>query len=144
MGTRFEEVINMALISIQDYKLDKLYRKDPDAFEEITQGFLLRGLPEFYSCRHSLDYDMTTKEFRETLTNMEISILADLWVYQWFDWHVNQVTQWELKMTPSDFKHYSEAENLKQKMEYKDRQREKFNQKIVDYQIANMDWKNIF
>ena len=101
---------------------------------------MLRGLPQFTNCKTPLTYDTTTQSFTNTLTPLEISILADLWVYEWFEWHVQNVTQFENKMTPSDFKHYSEAENLKQKSEYLDRLREKYSQKMVNYDLLNIDW----
>lgn len=140
MATTFNDIIDMALITIQDYKLNNLYQTNPKDFQAITNAFLLKGLPEFYNCKTPLTYDSTTQSFNNTLTPLEISILSDLWVYEWFNWHIQNVTQFENKMTPSDFKHYSEAENLKQKSEYLDKLREKHNQKMVDYDLKNIDW----
>lgn len=140
MGTTFDSIIDLALVSIQDYKLDKLCVTSPDNFEKITNAFLIRGLPNFTCCKKSLAYDTAERKFVVDLEPLEISILADLWVYEWMNWHVNNVTQFENKMTPSDFKHYSEAENLKQKSEQLDKIREKFNQKMIDYQLKYNDW----
>lgn len=142
MATKFSDIIDMALLTIQDYKLDTLYTTNPEDFNAITNGFLLRGLPEFTNCKNSLAYDSDTQQFTSTLTPLEISILADLWVYEWFNFHVQNVTQFENKMTPSDFKHFSEAENLKQKSEYLDRLREKHSQKMTDYSLFNLDWSS--
>lgn len=138
--TSFDTVIDLAMATIQDYKLNNLYDASENDFATITNAFLIRGIPEFTNCKHSLAYDTTQKAFLADLTPMEISILADLWVYEWMSWHVNNVTQFQGKMSPSDFKHYSEAENLKQKSEYLDRIREKFNQKMVDYSLQTIDW----
>ena len=140
MATTFSEIIDVALVTIQDYKLNSLYQTNPEDFQTITNAFLLRGLPQFINCKTPLTYDMGAQTFTNTLSPLEISILADLWVYEWFEWHVQNVTQFENKMTPSDFKHYSEAENLKQKSEYLDRLREKHSQKMVDYGLLNVDW----
>lgn len=140
MATSFDTIIDMAMITIQDYKLDKLYAVNSTNFETITSAFLLKGLPEFTNCKSSLAYDLPNKTFTADLTPLEISILADLWVYEWFAWHVQNVTQFENKMTPSDFKHFSESANLKEKSEYLDRAREKFKQKMVDYDFATLDW----
>lgn len=135
MATTFDEIIDMALTSIQDYKLDALANdaNNQSAFQTITEGFLLRGLPEFNTCRQSLAYDASSRTFVSTFTAMEISILADLWVEKWLEWKVNNITQFELKMTTSDFKHFSEAENLKQKSDWLDRIRERVKQKMTDY-----------
>lgn len=142
MATTFSDIIDIALITIQDYKLNNLYQTNPADFQTITNAFLLKGLPEFTNCKTPLTYDLATQSFTNTLSPMEISILADLWVYEWFNWHIQNVTQFENKMTPSDFKHYSEAENLKQKSEYLDKLREKHSQKMVDYDLKNTDWKS--
>ena len=144
MATPFENIIDMALASIQDYKLNNLFKTNPKDFDTITNGFLVKGLPEFGCCKTDLSYDISKKEFSKDLSLLEISILSDLWVYEWFNWHVQNVTQFENSMTPSDFKHHSKAENLKQKSEYLDRLREKHSQKMVDYQIKNLDsWANL-
>lgn len=142
MATSFSEIIDMALITIQDYKLDNLYSEDPDSFESITQAFLLKGLPQFTNCKTPLTYDLSTQSFSNDLKPIEISILADLWVAEWFAWHVQNVTQFENKMTPSDFKHFSESQNLREKSEYLDRLREKFNQKMIDYDLKHFDWSS--
>lgn len=143
MATSFDTIIDMALVSIQDYKLNNLFKTNATDFETITNGFLMKGLPNFSCCRTALSYDVSKKEFTKELSPLEISILSDLWVYEWFNWHVQNVTQFENSMTPSDFKHHSKAENLKQKSEYLDKLREKHSQKIVDYQLKNIDnWAN--
>lgn len=142
MATTFSDIIDVALVTIQDYKLNSLYQTNPEDFQTITNAFLLRGLPQFTNCKTPLTYDLTGQTFLNTLSPLEISILADLWVYKWFEWHIQNVTQFENKMTPSDFKHYSEAENLKQKAEYLDRLREKHSQKMTDYSLQNLDWES--
>ena len=138
MATTFDQIIDMALLSVKDYKLDELSQTSSSDFQTITEGFLLRGLPEFTTCRQSLAYDLTARTFVSTLTDMEISILADLWVEEWMRQQVNNVTQFKLKMTTTDFKHYSEAENLKQKAEWLDRIREKVKQKMTDYDLQDL------
>lgn len=142
MATSFDDVIDIALITIQDYKLDKLYLDDKEKFNIITSAFLLKSLPNFTNCKTSLTYDLDRKTFLNDLSPLEISILSDLWVYEWFNWHIQNVTQFENKMTPSDFKHYSESANLKEKSEYLDKMREKYNQKMLDYSLKNLDSLN--
>ena len=138
--TSFDTIIDLAMATIQDYKLNNLYDSSQDDFATITNAFLVRGLPEFTNCKSSLAYDSNQHAFLADLSPLEISILADLWVYEWFNWHVQNVTQFQGKMSPSDFKHYSEAENLKQKSEYMDKIREKIKKKMVDYSLQTVDW----
>lgn len=138
MATSFDTIIDMALLSIKDYKLDQVATTSQSDFQTITDGFLLRGLPEFTDCRQSLEYDATARVFASDLTDLEISILADLWIEEWMRQQVQNVTQFQLKMTTTDFKHYSEAENLKQKQETLDKIREKVKQKMVDYELLDI------
>jgi hypothetical protein len=140
MATKFSDIVDVALTTVQDYKLDNIYQTSPDDFATITNAFLLRGLPTFYKCKTPLTYDLDAGEFTNDLSIFEISILADLWVYQWFEWHVQKVTQFENSMTPNDFKHHSKAENLKQKSEYLDKIREKYSQKITNYCEQTANW----
>jgi hypothetical protein len=139
MATPFSSVIDLAIMSIQDYKLNKLFKTNTEAFDDITNAFLIKGVPKFTNCRSALTYDLDKHEFASDLSPLELSILSDLWVYEWFNWHVQNVTQFENSMTPSDFKHHSKAENLKQKSEHLDRLREKYSQKMVDYGLTNLD-----
>lgn len=144
MGTSFDDVIDMGLITIQDYKLDNLLNiNNGTAFQTFCDGLLIRSLPTFYQCVTDLSYDATSRTFTNILSSLEISILADIFVYTWFERVVNNITQIENKMSPSDFKHYSEAENLKQKSEYKDKMREMYSQKINEYLHLNADWSSM-
>lgn len=143
MATSFDDVIDLALLTIQDYKLDKLANTNSTAFQTFCDGILIRSLPTFYQCVNDLTYNTTSRTFNGTLSNMEISILADIFVYTWFERIVNNVTQMENKMSPTDFKHYSEAENLKQKSEYKDKMREMYSQKINEYLHEVADWSSM-
>ena len=138
MATTFDEIIDMGLSRVQDYKLDELYTVNSAYFQVITDAFLKNHLADFSSCRQSLAYDVNTRTFVSTFTIQEKSILAELWVYSWFEWHINNVTQFENVLTDNDYKRHSAAENLKQKSEYFDRIREKYSQSINDYQLANL------
>ena len=78
MATPFENIIDMALDSIQDYKLNNLFKTNPKDFDTITNGFLVKGLPEFGCCKTDLSYDISKKEFSKDLSLLEISILSYL------------------------------------------------------------------
>ena len=142
MATSFDTIIDNALLVIQDYKLNALSTTSQNDFKLITEGFLLRGLPEFKNCKTDLSYNLETSTFINTLSTMEIKILSDLWVEQWLLHQIQNLTQLQNKMTPTDFKHLSEAENLKQKSEYVDKIREKYRQEMTDYSYNNVNWIN--
>ena len=139
MATSFDSIKDLALIIIRDYKLDKLYEKSADNFQKYTDGMLIKSIPKFVECLQPLDYDMETREFANELTLKEQSILADWFVYTWLESNVNDVTQFNLHLTNTDFKHYAEANNLDAKSEYLDRMREKIKQDSLDYQNENID-----
>ena len=83
MPTSFDQVIDLALVTVDDYKLVKLYNQSQQGFQKWCDGFLLSAIPNFFQCRQSLDYDLTARQFVSELTNTEISILADLWIIEW-------------------------------------------------------------
>ena len=146
MGTLFEEIYDRALVIIEDYRLNALAVNDYEAFLTHLQGILERSIPYFTPCNIDLTYskevDPDTSEevmaFKETLNNMEINILSSIMVYNWFSRKVNDVTQFQGHLNNKEFKTHSEASNLKEKSEYLDRLREKFNQDITDYQLASI------
>lgn len=140
MATPFEDVIDLALVRIQDYKLNKLYQT-PILWQDYLNGFLINAISEFRNCKQSLEYDLVALTFNSNLTNYEIAILASWFVYYWFEREVNNVEQFNEHLTDTDFKHYSEAQNLKEKSLYKDKSREIAMQKMEDYGMDNVKWK---
>jgi hypothetical protein len=148
MPTLFEDIYDLFLISVRDFKLDKLSQyseqNSTNDFETYLQGFLLRSCHHFTNCTKDLtDYVLTpTAQFNQTLSLREQNILADLMVIAWFDKELNDVSQFSLHLSNSDFKTYSEAQNLKEKSERADRLREKISQDMVDYGLLNVDWNS--
>ena len=142
MATSFDEIIDLGLSTIQDYKLNNLYQDNPESFQIITSTWLTTALAEFTLCKTPLTYNLESRTFNNDLSSLEVSILADLWVYEWFTFHINKVTQFENSMTPSDYSHHSKAENLKQKSEFLDKIRERFSQKMQEYDLQTFDWSN--
>ena len=138
MGTSFDDIIDLALISIKDYKLDKLYNLSKDAFIKYCDGFLIQAIPNFTQCKQSLDYDINNREFLNELTILEKNILADFWVIEWFKKETQDSAQLANKLQVSSaFTMHSPAQNLKEKSEYLDRLREKVYQKITDYWLSD-------
>lgn len=146
MGTLFEKVYDRALMIIEDYKLNKLAEQDYEAFLLYLQGTLERSIPDFTSCNTDLSYNEVEDKngnmvmaFDKELSNKEINILSSIMVYNWFSRKVQDVTQFQGHLSNKEFKAHSEANNLKEKSEYLDRLREKYNQDIVDYQVEAID-----
>ncbi len=144
MPTSFDTVIDLALITVNDYKLMKLYNRDAEGFQKWCDGFLISAVPNFVQCQKDLTYDLTTREFNADLSNMEISILADYWVIKWLEREVQNSAQIQLKLkTSGSFQFNSEAQNLKEKSTYLDKLREKVRQKTTEYQLNDLSQYDI-
>lgn len=137
--TSFDVIEDLALVGVDDYKLLKLYNQSEEGFKNWCDSFLIKAIPNFYQCRQNLDYDLTNREFLSDLTNLEISILADLWVIEWMLREVQNSAQIQNKLqTSGGFKNHSSAQNLKEKSSYLDGMREKVRQKITEYQLQDI------
>ena len=145
MATSFDEVIDLALVNVEDYKFLKAYKQGEEVFNKWCDGFLLSAIPNFTQCRQKLDYDIEKREFIADLTVTEISILADLWVIAWFKKETNDSTKINALLQPNSggFKTHAASQNLKEKGAYLDALREKVSQKIVDYQLQDINALNI-
>ena len=45
MSTPFENIIDKALVVMRDYTLDTILDSDEEAFKQIMQSYLLKGVP---------------------------------------------------------------------------------------------------
>lgn len=137
-GTSFDTVEDLALTVVNDYKLNKLFIASPEDFQTQCDSWLIGAISNFIECENDLTYDLNTRTFNAELTQLEIKILADLWVIQWFDRQTQDATQVNLKLSTSGgFVTHSESQNLKEKSSYIDKLREKVSQKITEYQLLN-------
>lgn len=140
MPTSFDEIIDLALTLIDDYKLRKLYNQSEAKFLMFCDSLLLAAIPNFFRCNQSLDYSTATRQFNNQLTSLEISILADLWILEWFKKETQDSRKINaLLQSSGSFKSHSAAQNLKEKTTYLDGLREKISQKMTNYQLQNID-----
>ena len=140
MPTSFDETIDLALTLIDDYKLRKLYNQSEAKFLMFCDSLLLAAIPNFFRCNQSLDYNTATRQFNNQLTSLEISILADLWILEWFKKETQDSRKINaLLQSSGSFKSHSAAQNLKEKSTYLDGLREKAEQKMTNYQLQNID-----
>lgn len=139
MPTSFDEIIDIALVTVRDYKLDKLFNQSEQNFITYCDGFLVSAIPNFTQCQQSLSYNLENREFEVTLTELEKRILSDLWVIAWWEKELQDASQIQAKLqVSSSFTSHSAAQNLKEKATYLDGLREKVRQKITDYQLQNI------
>jgi len=145
MATTFDEIENLALVTIQDYKLDKLYAQSQTDFSTFLAGLTIRAVPLFTNCSKTLDYNITTKTFTSTFDIFEKDILATLFIQIWLERVQQNLTQIASTMTPSDSKRTGVSSLVKERQYLIDVAREKNSQKMCDYstsQINYADWGN--
>ena len=142
MPTPFDDIYDLFLVEIKDYKIDYL-QAWPTEISNYLQGFLMKAIPDFDNCVQNLeDYNLTNTQFNANLTLTEKSILSNLMVIKWLNKEINDVTQFNLHLNDTDFKHYSEAQNLQQKTSHRDGLREIINQDMTRYGLKNTPWSD--
>jgi hypothetical protein len=139
--TPFSDVYDLALMLIQDYTLNNLYQISPTDFETFMQGLLIRAIPDFKNCEQDLsNYDENAGTFNITLTYVEKDILAKLLTIKWWVRGIQDIRQTNLHLNDNDFKHFSEAQNLAGKQNYREVLREEVDRDMTEYGLKNINW----
>lgn len=145
MPTSFDQVIDLALVQINDYKLAKLYNQSIDKYNDWIDTYLISASYEFTNCFQSLSFSKEARAFDSDLTLTEQSILADLWVLKWWERIKNDAAQLGMKLQSGAFKNHSEASSLKEKSTEVDKIREKVYQKMQnEYPLENLSRLEFF
>ena len=144
MATSFSSIIDKALVVIRDYGLDALYQKDATAFQNVLEGYMLKGIPRFTECLQPLTYNLETHTFDADLTDMEIDILADHTVICWYESNLNDVLEFKEALQDREFKRLATGQNLKPRQEYLQNLYTRVKQNSTNYQFANFDMLPFF
>lgn len=143
MATPFKDVYDLALISINDFRLDKLYLSAPSNFWNVLYGYLLKSIPKFTTCKVDLS-DRTsnaeTGQFNNTLSDIEKDILSIYVVLEWIDSQILVSQELGLLLNDTDFRHSSEANVLNAKTTLRDKKREELSDYLVQYGMKTSDW----
>ena len=138
--TSFDDVIDLALVEINDYRLNKLYEKgEEEDFNTYVDGILITAIPLFKNCKKVLSYNIEERTFTLELSSLEITILAKLWVLQWYrkDNQTYALYRQHLQNSGS-FKNHSESQNLKENSTYADKLAEDIDRLMVAYQLEDI------
>ena len=115
--TPFENIYPLAMITIQDYRLDKLAVIDFESYLLHLESILVNASGRFYGCMQSLEYNLTTPPyFKNDLTQAEQDILADYMVLVWFTRNTNDVIQFNEGLQGKDKKSHAKSQNIKAKI----------------------------
>lgn len=143
MGTSLSEVYDIFMMTVTDYRLIDLFNSSQPDFENYLQAWLEYSINDFEDiCDQDLNFDDTTKEFPDTLSRENKIILAKLMMKYWLQKAVNDVTQFNLHVTDRDFKIASEAQNLREKVNYLNVVKEECSQLLQNYGYKRADWEN--
>lgn len=142
MATPFSEVIDLAMITIQDYKLDKLFQISESDWATFLSGFVVRAVPKFTNSKTPLNYDLTAQTFNNTLSLQEINILVYWFIEIWLERCQQELSQIKATMTPSDAKRTNVPQLIKERQVLIDECREKNSQTETVYGINNVNWIN--
>ena len=142
--TPYDDIIDLALVSIEDYHLNKLAIDSPNDFNIVLEGFMIRGLANFENCNKDLSQRSDKDRlFKVKLDEIEKSIIADYTVISWLDKEINDVRQITGMMQNQKEAHrYSEANNLNAKVHRRDQLMEQVAIKKTTYSLNKVDWLN--
>lgn len=142
--TPYDDILDLALVSIEDYRLNKVAVDSPVDFKLILEGFMVRGLSNFDNCKKDLsDRNDELHRFNIKLDDVEKSIIADWTVIMWLDKEINDTRQITSMLQNRNEAHrYSEANNLKAKTDHRVQMVEDVKHKQTVYGFKNTDWKS--
>ena len=142
--TPYSDIFNLFLSSIQDYRINKLYNQSVEQMENYLMPFLIKAITNFRKCKTDLeDRDDTNKVFNQTLSTDEKVILSNLMIVEWLTKEVNDILSLRNFLQDTDFKTYSQANNLKEKRELLTTMKEMVDKQIIQYSYNNFDWSKL-
>lgn len=142
MGTPFSDIEDLALVTIQDYKLDALYQASQTDWATFVGGFVARASLLFRTSAIDLSYDINTLSFNSTLGRSEKNILVYLFIQMWLERSAQNLSQKMATMTPADAKRTNLPTTLKEQQYALDSIREKTTQLMTEYSYDNAAWSS--
>jgi len=137
-GTLFSSVYDLFMTLQEDYRLTNLYNTSLTDFESYLEGWLIPAIAEFDTCDQVLTYSGTT--FTETLTQVNMNMLADLMKKRWLEHEIDDILQMNNFLQDKDFTRHSNAQGLDAKRKRYIEQKEEISQKLVNYGLRTTDW----
>jgi hypothetical protein len=145
MATSFDVIGQRALSVIDDYKLRKLYDANIELFHDKIDSWVISSAAKFIECEQPLTYDSELRQFDADLTDLEIQILAEYWVINWWRGETDVATQIAQKLkVPSSFQMDGvSSQNFKEKQNVIDKLEEDVDRLIHDkYQLLYLSSYN--
>lgn len=146
LSTPYTNIFSRFSIKVQDYTLDSLYTASTPSYNNLLLGWLKSAIPKFSRCVTNISLsarDDVGMSFTNTLTETEEEILSLLMRNEWIEKEVGNILEMRSYMGDSDFRRYSEANNLKEKRELKTMYIEESDRMIVQYTFDNYNWSQL-
>lgn len=138
MATPYSQVYDAALFYFRDNTLLTLIQSEA---EEILRGYMMRAIAEFTPiCKHDLtDRDEVLQQFNDTLTEIEVDILALGMAVKWTQHHVLFVENLRDKMSSKDYTYHSRATLLGSLNDTLAMLQRQFRNRMMNYSYDNGD-----
>ena len=143
MATTLDQVADLFLAKIQDYKITTLFQTSgSDAVNTYVEPWLLDSIDDFsLICDQTLSYSRSTQTFSLDLSQKNQNVLARLMQRYWLDKEINNVLQMANHLQDKDFKSYAASNNLKEKVNLSNVTVERLDQLLTRYSLNyTVDW----
>ncbi|MCK9544824.1 MAG: hypothetical protein M0R03_22655 [Novosphingobium sp.] len=144
MSTPYSEIFDLFMSSIASYELDDLFNKSVSDFETRLTGWLIKAIPNFDGCLKNLENrDDNQRCFFDKLDTDEKVVLSNLMIVEFLKKEVNDIRQMRQKLGDPTFKAYSEANNLKERVNLLNTMNNQVQGQITRYQYKNLNSKDL-
>ena len=144
MATSVSDIFDLFMTRVNDYQLTAIYNTSASTLNMHLEPYLLDTIQEFDICDQSLDYTLTSGSvegyFTETLNNRNKYMLSRIMVKFWWAYQVRNLLQFSNLLQDSDFRTFSQAQNLQAKQQTYNTEREEVSQLLVDYGLKGIPW----
>ena len=121
-NTSFTSVYDLFMTQVQDYQLNSLYNTGEQNLSTFLQSYLMEAISDvsgFCDIPNLDSYaDYENQTFTIDIGTYNVVLLARFMKRPWARRQIDYVTQMQGLLTDTDFKRFSEANNLNAKMNY--------------------------
>ena len=147
MATPAEDVIDLFMSRISDYRLNNLFLTSGSfAFGTYLEPWILDAAMDFPICSQDLTYVQTSGStggyFVETLTIENKLMLSRIMIKFWLAQTVNNILNMSLAIQDRDYRTFSAAQNLDAKRNLYNNYKEELSQLLQDYSYRKQNWSN--